>query len=245
MADINKNREAWRTAVTRTSECLSIEQLERFVEDIVPMDFKGAAHLRQCPRCQSELAMLKSFESGTPAPGEGAAVAWIAAQLQRNSAKPAAPAFARGQVSFWRSLFRFPYVVAATAVIAAVVFGASLYIFERPETPKLSAGLSGPPVMRSEAVKLIEPSGNLNQPPAVFRWDAYPGAKAYSVELMEVDGNTLWKGTVEENSLTAKPEMKTVMHPGKPLLWKVTALDATGKAVAASSLERFQVGTAQ
>jgi hypothetical protein len=35
--------------------------------------------------------------------------------------------------------------------------------------------------------------------------------------------------------------MKAVMVPGKPLKWKVTAIDATGKEIANSSLEQFEV----
>jgi hypothetical protein len=35
------------------------------------------------------------------------------------------------------------------------------------------------------------------------------------------------------------------MRPGKTLLWKVTALDASGKPIASSNAERFRVTAAK
>lgn len=247
MAGNNKAREAWRAAASATGECLSINDLERLAENASLPDEKSTIHLAACPHCQTELAMLKNFESATPSHDEGAAVAWIAAQLARNPVKSSPQNAAAGRLAFWRSFFRSSYVVAALAVALIIIFGVSLYISEHQKPPQLSAGLSSsnsPEIMRSGSVRLIAPSGDLGQLPVSFSWDAYPGARSYRVELTEVDGTLVWKGTVDQNALSVKPDLKSMLHNGKPYLWQVTALDASGNAVASSSHERFRIGTA-
>lgn len=108
MADNTKTLKMWQSAVSSTEDCLPLEVLERMTESS-SAEPKAAAHLADCPHCQTELSMLKSFESSVPAEGEGAAVAWIAAQLQRKqNAQSVKPVVAR--VSFWRSMFRVPYL---------------------------------------------------------------------------------------------------------------------------------------
>ena len=44
-----------------------------------------------------------------------------------------------------------------------------------------------------------------------------------------------------QNVLPVTPEMRANMISGKPLKWKVTALDANGKEIANSSMEQFKV----
>jgi len=77
--------------------------------------------------------------------------------------------------------------------------------------------------------------------PAEFRWEAVPGANSYSVELKDVAGITLASAKSAQNVLQVTPEMKASMISGKPLKWKVTALDAAGKEIANSGLEQFKV----
>lgn len=248
MADNNKSREAWRAAVSATGECLSINELERLAENASLPDEKLKAHLAECPHCQTELAMLKNFESATPAQDEGAAVAWIAAQLNRNPAKSAPQTAAMGRLSFIRNFFRSSYVVAAVAVVLIVIFSVSLYISEHQPPPQLNAGLSNSnpdQIMRSQSVRLLGPAGDLKSLPESFRWDIYPGATSYRVELTEVDGTLVRQETVNQNVLSVTPEWKSVIHTGKAYNWQVTALDASGKAVASSSREHFRIGAAK
>ena len=73
-----------------------------------------------------------------------------------------------------------------------------------------------------------------------FRWDAVQGASSYTVELKDVAGITLATAKSSQNVLQVTPEMKANMVSGKPLKWKVTALDANGKEIANSSTEQFQ-----
>ena len=248
MADKNKSREAWRAAASSTAECLSINDLERLAENASLPNEKLTAHLAGCPRCQTELAMLKNFESATPAQDEGAAVAWITAQLSRNPVKSAPQTAAIGRLSSFLNFFRSSYAIAAVAVALIIIFSVSLYISEHQSAPQLNAGLnnSNPnEIMRSQSIRLIGPSGDLKSLPESFRWDVYPGATSYRVELTEVDGTPVWNATVKINVLAVKPEWRSVLHQNKPYNWQVTALDASGKAVASSSREHFRIGTAK
>jgi hypothetical protein len=61
------------------------------------------------------------------------------------------------------------------------------------------------------------------------------------VELKDVAGITLASAKSTQNVLPVTPEMKANMVSGKPLKWKVTALDANGKEIANSSTEQFKV----
>jgi hypothetical protein len=61
------------------------------------------------------------------------------------------------------------------------------------------------------------------------------------VELKDVAGITLATAKSSQNVLPVTPEMKAVMVSGKPLKWRVTALNADGKELANSSTEQFKV----
>ena len=235
MAEQNINFEAWRDAASQTKDCLPLETLEKLVEGAA--DSNASRHLAGCPHCQSELAMLKSFESSVPSESEGAAVAWITAQLERNQHGASPRSAAR--VSFWRSFFRVPYLAGALAAALVLGLGISFYVSDRAPHP--IKGDIGIGTFRSGSVKLAGPSGDLPQPPGAFHWQAYPGAASYRVDVMEVDGTVLWSAQTSENSVAAAPALRSKMHPGKALEWKVTALDASGREIASSSKERFQV----
>src|SRR6267142_6052948 len=86
------DRDNLKASFAATPVCLTPAQLETLAEGK-----KSHPHLAGCPRCQAELAMLKSFESGTPLPDEGAAVAWISSQLDRQLESIKNPSRARAQ----------------------------------------------------------------------------------------------------------------------------------------------------
>jgi hypothetical protein len=240
MADNTKTQQMWHDAASATKECLPLEVLERMTESS-SADPKAASHLAECPHCQTELAMLKSFEESTPSADEGAAVAWIAAQLERNQKAPVAKQ-AVARVPFWRAMFRAPYLAGAAALAVVLVLGISLYHGGNQEGPsKIGGGNYGKSPFRGGAIHLVSPVGDLPQAPAEFRWDAVPEASSYQVELKDVAGITLASAKSTRNVLPVTPEMKANMTSGKPLAWKVTALDASGNAVADSSGGSFKI----
>jgi hypothetical protein len=192
--------------------------------------------------------MLKSFEEATPSVEEGAAVAWIAAQLERQQTAPmqqrrglgaSAQQTSAARVPFWRMLFRVPYMAGAAAMVAVLALGISLY--------NSNAGSGGglkPPVIGDNyrgGLKLLSPIGNVTQTPTEFRWEAVPGAVSYKVELTDVIGNPLASASSSQPQLVATPEMTAAMHAGTPVNWKVTAYDGSGKMIAESSGGNFKV----
>ncbi len=248
MADNKNNLKMWQAAASATDECLPLEVLERMTESS-SADPKAAAHLAECAHCQTELSMLKSFEASVPSAEEGAAVAWIAAQLerkqnasliQRNMAQRETAKPASARVSFWRNMFRMPYLAGAGALAAVLILAVSLYNGGNSNGPSLH-NPNGPEIYRSDVVKLIAPIGEMAQAPAEFRWEGVKGAASYSIELTDVLGSVLASEKSTQTTLPLTQAMKAQMSPGKPLKWKVTALDATGKEIAHSNAENFKV----
>lgn len=225
------NNKIWQEAVSATNECPSIEILERVMEG-TSTDQKTVAHVSTCPHCQSEVSMLRSFESAEPAENEGAAVAWIAAQLERNQQKQSAPPAKASVVPFWRAVFRLPYMAAAAALVVAVTLGISIYQTE-DHKPHFGGNVGNSP-FRSGEIHLISPSGQLNQLPAQLRWEPVPSAKSYSIQItgIDLDRTVIWSGQSAQNFVTVTPEMKERIHSGKSFKWTVTAQDATGKQIA-------------
>lgn len=236
MADTN-NLKTWQEAAAASKDCLPLEVLEHFTESETA-DAKSAAHLESCAHCQTELSMLKNFEQATPTADEGAAVAWIAAQLQRqqgSSAKQASVA----RVSFWRNLFRVPYLAGAAALAAVLVLAISLY---HPDSghPKVG-GPGNIGILRSGEVKLVSPSGELTQAPSEFSWEPVEGAASYKIELTDAVNMPLASATSVQPEIQTTAAMKAAMQARMPIKWKVTALDASGKTIAESSGGSFKI----
>src|ERR1700704_2054020 len=187
MADKTQTLKTWHEAASATKDCLPLEVLERMTENL-SVDAKAAAHLAGCAHCQTELSLLKSFEQSTPSADEGAAVAWIAAQLERNQSAPAKAAVPR--VPFWRTMFRLPYLAGAAAMAAVLVLAISLHNGNTDGPGKINEGV-GIEKFRSGAIHLAVPVGDMKQAPTEFHWDAVSGASSYTVELEDVAGIAL------------------------------------------------------
>jgi hypothetical protein len=238
MADNTQTAKIWQEAAAATKDCLSLETLERMLDNKAG-DAKAAAHLSGCAHCQTELAMLKNFEQSTPSADEGAAVAWIAAQLERQQNAPAAKQKVAA-VPFWRTMFRVPYMAGAAALAAVLIFGFSLYHGNSDGPGRINPGL-GSGTFRSGSIHLVSPIADQTSAPTEFRWEAVQGASSYTVELQDVAGITLASANSAQNVLPVAPEMRAKMLPGKPLKWKVTAKDAAGTEIASSSSEQFKI----
>ena len=238
MADNTQTAKIWQEAAAATKECLPLETLEQMADN-TSRDAKAQAHLAGCAHCQTELAMLKNFEQSTPSADEGAAVAWIAAQLERQQNAPAAQQKV-ARVPFWRAMFRVPYMAGAAALAAVLIFGISLYHGNSDGPGRINPGL-GSGQFRSGAVHLVSPIADQSSAPTEFRWDAVQGASSYTVELKDVAGITLATAKSTQNALPVTPEMRTNMTSGKPLKWKVTALNTDGTEIANSSTEQFKI----
>lgn len=239
------NRQSWKAALTPTTECLSVEQLERLLSGSA----QNEPHLAKCARCQAELAMLKSFGSETHLPDEGAAVAWISSQLERRFDEIKTPARSTGKVRevavrpWFARISHFGklrFVVPVAASIA--VFAASLLLLRSSKEPALQAQLeTRQTILRSEEIETLGPAGELMKAPTVLQWKGIAGAAKYKVVLMEVDHSPLWSSETVDNLVTIPNPVRSKLHRRKPVLWQVVALDAQGRELAASQLQRFVV----
>ena len=237
------DRELFKAALAATPECLSLQQLEELASGRT----QAPPHLLQCPRCQSELAMLKSFESSTPLPGEGAAVAWISSQLDRQLDQIKNPqelldGAARATSSSWFAhLFgqrRTTFAILATA--CALIAVTSVVLLRSSKEPELRASLGNDKnVYRSAQIQTISPVGDVTEVPKTLAWQAFPGASSYKVALMEVDKSVLWSGETKDTSVTIPDASRARIVDSKPILWQVTAVGPSGNVLAASSTQRF------
>jgi hypothetical protein len=238
------DREVLKTALTPTPNCLSPEQLEGMADSAE----QSHPHLKQCPRCQTELALLRSFQSDAPLPGEGAAVAWISSQTERRL-QLAQNGIAQGRAkreprpSIWDYLLgrgKAGLLIPAGAVLVAIIAG--LIVLRPAKEPDLRAGLGNQaPVFRSQQVEIIGPSGELQKPPTILQWQAYPGADAYKVTVLEIDHSPLWTANSKQTQINIPESLRAMMRPNKPILWQVTAVDPQGNPVATSQFYRFSV----
>jgi hypothetical protein len=238
------DRDILKSTLAATPECLTLAQLETLLDGK-----QSHPHLAGCPRCQAELAMLKSFQSSAPLPDEGAAVAWISSHLDRQLESIKNPVRSRaratvqslGQQSWLSRVFGqggFSWALPMTAAAAVVIVGALLW--QPPKAPELEANSGGKPVIyRSQEVAVFGPLGELQQVPQQLHWQAFSGAVTYKVAVMEVDQTRLWAADTRETSVAIPASIRAKMLPGKPILWQVTALDGQGRVLSTSQIQRF------
>jgi hypothetical protein len=239
------NRSTLKAALDATPNCLSLKDLERLAEN----PSQKHPHVAECPRCQTELALLREFEANAPLPDEGAAVAWISSHLDRRLEQIKNPKTrleekgSSGRWSWLAALFgsgnaRWLVPVAAVAILVA----ASAILMRSSKEPELRADLGkNPPIYRSQEVEVIAPVGELPKAPQNLQWKAFSGAEVYKVLIMEVDHVPLWSAQTKDISFTIPNATRAKMLPGKPVLWQVTALDSQGRTLAVSQLQRFSV----
>jgi hypothetical protein len=223
-----------KSALAPTKNCLRPEQLEALVDGKTTNP-----HLAECPRCQAELALLKSFESTAPLPNEGAAVAWISAKLDRLNKQTESTR----EVSWFSHLFgtgRMRWMVPAGAVLAIGI--AVALLLEPGKAPELRADISGQPAAyRSIAIEVVSPRGELAKAPDALQWKPFAGTDKYKVELMEVDHSLLWSYETTNASAQIPDGVRSKMLPGKPILWQVTSSDAQNRILSSSQVEKFVV----
>jgi hypothetical protein len=237
--DNNQLRNMIHTAVAGGPVCLTPAQLDECLKHPESQLF---SHVRSCPRCSTELALLGSFEESVPLPQEGAAVSWIAAQLQRNPAykgKAAHPAHGPEKAKS-RLIALLPRWASAFALLAVAAVGLIFYQAQRHE-PGVQGPLADSDSYRSGRLEIVAPVGDIAQLPSAIRWEPVANASKYAVTLMEVDNKVLWSGTSFDNFMTITPELAHKLENRKPILLEVEAQDSSGKVLARSSPMRFRL----
>ena len=232
MSPADRNKIA--AAFGPTPDCTAIEDLAPALEGMRGEEVRQRtqAHVDQCAFCQTELALFRQFESPNIRPEERAAVASVTARLRRASPVRSPSLFDR----FRRPAFLVPVCAGlAAAVVALVLLVPASRQTLAPYTPPEQEPL------RSRAVDVIGPTGDLTAAPAEFQWQAVGGASAYRVRLMETDRTVLWHETVPGTSVTLPRAVRNRIVPLKTLLWDVAAVDAAGTVIAQSGIKRFKL----
>jgi hypothetical protein len=187
--------------------------------------------------------MLRQFEAPTIQPGEQADVDWIAEQLSRKvprlvRAEPQSPRpwWTFSWLSDWWSPRLLPSLAMAMAAVL-IGIGIGLQFWHRPGQPFVPAGGD---VLRSNAVEVLAPLGDLSRRPAEFRWQPVNGAAAYTVRLQEIDNTEIWVTKVTQASVSLPPNIQGRIIPGKTLVWQVTAESISGAVIAESGPRQFR-----
>ena len=201
-----------------------------------PLSEREREHVAECPRCEAELALWNSFETA-PSTGatEEADVAWVVERLRTRFA-PAPRVIRPAPGRFTMRTVR-PVLAIAAAALLIVSVG---YLALDP-SPRIRSGPMQNGVYRSLTLRLIEPIGDLAEPPREFSWLAIPDAVDYDVQVLEIDRTVLWRTSSTSTRVVLPRELVAQLVPGKTVLWNVTARSATGAAIASSDTQRFRV----
>lgn len=217
----------WQAALGATEACVPVARLA--VADLTPSD---SAHVAGCARCQTERRLWLEVDADEERPGEGAAVAWVAAETARrlsggiptvDTVQPRRP---------WR---RWALSLGGLAVAAAGVV-----LMVRPPVPVVQPD-GQPDVSRAATMEIVSPDGEVPVPPTELVWRPAANASEYEVRVTEVDGTEVWRAVTRDTRLALPESVVRVAQPGRTLEWTVAARGADGRAVAAPRTAAFRV----
>ncbi len=225
MPELDRLRSAYARIEPEDPAHLSDEQWERLASDGMDPPEKQTVldHILGCPECsqiyRGVLTLRReahSFDPGAPRPVE---------ELGR----PAPP-------RRWRMIL--PGLAAAAAVIVA-------FLVVRPQsgpggvtapdgnriTLRTAGSVAGP--------ELSGPVGRLDGLPDGFAWKPVEGARGYIVELLDGDGNPVWRST-EVTGVRIPWPQEVERSPGR-YYWRVLAVPGSGGPPVPSELVAFDI----
>lgn len=227
-------------------DCLTVEQLDQYGrQTLSPVDADAiAAHLRACPHCTNELAMLHEFLAGEVPPAQQPDVQYVIKGLEASRTRllDAAPRKADPMAgSWWRNLFgafAFPRLALALGTML-VIAGGTLFLRHGRVAPSEDFSESG--TFRTARITGVSPAGDITTLPEYISWDDVPGARSYQIRMLEVDGNELWRTTVSTNRVELAQAASIHITYTKTLLLQVSAFSQPGKQIASSEPVRFRL----
>jgi hypothetical protein len=234
---------ALQSALKAGENCLSLGELEELVLEGADAPAPLAEHVASCAYCRTEVRLLQEFHAGIPRATETAAVRLITTRLEARSTeifRTARPVFeARKPWSkwFWGAPWFSPAVLALVGIL--ILVAAALQ--KRNNPPGLHAPIPDHEVLRSNAIAVIAPTGDIQQVPDEIQWQAASAAVKYEVLLLEVDGTEFWKAETGETSIPIPTAVRARIVPAKTLLCQVLAFDRSGREVAVSDAVRFRI----
>lgn len=210
----------WQDELAPTSECIDILRFD------APLSADEQTHLESCPRCQSEIALFREFQSDVTTPEEASEVRAIAADVQQRL----------GNVEPFRPRRTRTWAVAAAAL--AAILGASTWMQMREPSIDVPAETA---IYRSARLEGLQPAtGDVTEAPNELRWEPVPDATRYQVQLLEVDASPVWNASTRGTSIALPPAARAQFAPGKTLLWDVRAFRGE-EMLAASETQSVRV----
>ena len=233
----------FRAALGKGSDCPPVEELARLLGPEMGGAAALAKHVDGCAYCRTELQLLESFESGEARADETEAVRQVTERLRARSPEIfGRPPAAAAREPWWKAWFRAPRLspalLALAGVLAVLAVGLQL---KQNAPPALGPGTTGREAMRSEALEITAPVGDLEQAPTGIQWQAAREAVRYEVRLLEVDRTELWKAETPGSSIALPREVQARIVPAKTILCQVSAFDGSGRKVAESEPVRFRL----
>lgn len=227
--------------------CLTSAQLSLFLEDRLAAAERDAAeeHLSQCATCRHQLVASHDARLAheMPAPEEMPTVPdelkQKALQISRRQVSKRQPAQKGGGTGRW-------WAIAAVLLVSAL--GLTTLDFDRKVSPSVvddpNALRSGNPGQSGSSgqaggsdqilLQAISPADGavVTEPSLELRWTAVPGARRYTLTLLDSLGNILSRTTTTEDHATVDPrQVEPPVEPGSECFWYVTAQLADGGSV--------------
>jgi hypothetical protein len=245
-SESRKDEDLLRDALAPGTDCPSIEDLGHYLDERGDPAWRGAlqSHLSLCAHCRTELHLLQEFESGEVSAQEAAAVRAVTEQLTRRSSeilshREAARDRRPGLQEIFTARWLSPAAVAFAGIL--VIAGVGLEM-RKSAAPALHPGSdAGSEILRSSALTVLAPVGDLNEAPGDVQWQPVAGAAKYQVRLLEVDRSQLWRTETADTHTALAVAVRNRIVPGKTILCEVIALDAAGAKIADSEIVRFRV----
>ncbi len=229
----------FRDALRHSGDCPPVEALIDVMEKGAAGDRAGfRKHVSACAACQTELALYREFEAGEVRNDERADVAFIVDRLRGIPKKES-----RRTRGFWQGVWPFqwgvPTWMGATAVAIAVILLTVGVVSQWRGQQRHP--LSDDEAIRSVAITITSPRGDVKESPHSIEWQPVSGASEYTVTLREVDHTLMFHNKVTSPRLLLPEERRTLLRPGKTVLVQVSASDAAGREIATSGAVSFRV----
>lgn len=241
--DRSTEREILRAALGPGNECPPVEDLDQVRTGRISPSTALAKHVHSCSYCQSEMQMLQAFYAGDEGqPSEE--VKQIVCRLQANSKSLfRKPAPVNALVSWWEGAFSMRRFAQASLALAAILIiaAAALRLHTVKSASIEALNQTGHEVFRTGSFDLLEPVGDLQEPPKEIRWQKVDDAETYQVRLLEVDRSEIWKAETKENHIDLPSPIRIRIVPAKTLFCEVDAFNSVGTKVSGTGLIRFRL----
>lgn len=176
MADRSRDDELLGSSLAGGTGCPPLEQLEDLIGAAAPSRLKG--HVSQCLRCQVELQMLRWFTLSLIAPHEKSAVDSIAGRLKARLPEIGPRRVIEHRRTRWAAFFAASWRMRAAAALTIVLVLAGLALQMKQGTmPPLETMTGRGEILRSSAIAITNPLGDVRNKPAGIRWEPMPNAR--------------------------------------------------------------------